>query len=669
MFGRSGKNQEAAKPAAPAAGGLTDRLDRRARANEAPAAVSATRTGAERAQRLASLFEELAEPLRERIAADRAAGRLPGEIARTAGEMVQTRSRAAGVALTVLELRDMVGRAVAIAEPAAAPESDAQPEPAAPPPPRFTLPTQPAADDTSAWRAAPSGDDEGGAAWRPMPPVAKKAAPAAPPPAAPTPVAPLAPPKAPPPVAAAPKASPAPAKPAAPAGGKQPSLSVVPGGISAPTPQTATSTQSDVVKMGRVKIEQAKRLLHPLVIRRMDIAAAVELPRADLQMQLDDMLRDLLVESRLQLNRAEQTELLTQILDDMLGLGPIEPLLRDDTVTDVMINGPKQVYVESKGKLQLTDVIFDDNAHLLNICNRIVSKVGRRVDESSPICDARLLDGSRVNIIIPPLAIDGPSVSIRKFSKRSIDFDQMAAGGNMSPQMATVLRIASRVRMNIVISGGTGSGKTTLLNALSGMIGHDERIVTIEDAAELKLQQPHVVRLETRPPNLEGNGEITMRDLVKNALRMRPERIILGEVRGPEAVDLLQAMNTGHDGSMGTLHANRPREAVTRLENMMAMANLNLPVKALRTQIAGAVHMIVQIQRMRDGMRRITHITEITGMEGEVITTQDLFTYEFKGEGTDGKLLGTFKSSGLRPNFMAKAAYYGLDRAVMEAMG
>jgi len=663
MFGRIGKNPEAAKAAPQAANGLADRLDRRARANEATAAASATRTGAERAQRLASLSDELAEPLRERIAAERAAGRSPGEVARTAGEMIQTRSRAAGLALTVLELRDMVGRALAPVEPAAAPE----PEPASapePPAPRFSAPPKTSADDVPAWRPVPpSGDDEG-AAWRPLP--GAKAKPAVPPPPPP--------PKAPPPVAVAPKAPPAPAKPvvttAGPAAGKpQPSLSVVQNAISAPTPQTATSTQSDVVKLGRVKIEQAKRLLHPLVIRRMDIAAAVELPRADLQHQLDDMLRDLLVESRLQLNRAEQTELLTQILDDMLGLGPIEPLLRDETVTDIMINGPKQVYVETKGKLQLTDVNFDDNSHLLNICNRIVSKVGRRVDESSPICDARLLDGSRVNIIIPPLAIDGPSVSIRKFSKKSIDFDQMAASGNMSPQMATVLRIASRVRMNIVISGGTGSGKTTLLNALSGMIGHDERIVTIEDAAELKLQQPHVVRLETRPPNLEGNGEITMRDLVKNALRMRPERIILGEVRGAEAVDLLQAMNTGHDGSMGTCHANRPREAVTRLENMMAMANLNLPVKALRTQIAGAVNMIVQIQRMRDGMRRITHITEITGMEGEVITTQDLFTYEFKGEGPDGKLLGVFKSSGLRPNFLPKASYYGLDRAVMEAMG
>ncbi len=649
MFGRIGKNPDAAKAAPPAAGGLADRLDRRARTNEATAAASATRAGSERAQRLASLAGEIAEPLRERVAAERAAGRSPGEVARVAGEMIQTRSRAAGLALTVLELRDMVGRALAPTESTAAaePEAAPTPEPASPPPPRASAPPKSSAEDTAAWRPVPPPVDGEGAAGRPTPPAA--------------------PPKVSPPTTASANIPPAPAKPA---GGKpQPSLSVVQNAITAPTPQTATSTQSEVVKLGRVKIDQAKRLLHPMVIRRMDIAAAVELPRADLQHQLDEMLRDLLVEARLQLNRAEQTELLTQILDDMLGLGPIEPLLRDEGVTDIMINGPKQVYVETKGKLQLTDINFDDNAHLLNICNRIVSKVGRRVDESSPICDARLLDGSRVNIIIPPLAIDGPSVSIRKFSKRSIDFDQMAAQGNMSPQMATVLRIASRVRMNIVISGGTGSGKTTLLNALSGMIGHDERIVTIEDAAELKLQQPHVVRLETRPPNLEGNGEITMRDLVKNALRMRPERIILGEVRGAEAVDLLQAMNTGHDGSMGTCHANRPREAVTRLENMMAMANLNLPVKALRTQIAGAVNMIVQIQRMRDGMRRITHITEITGMEGEVITTQDLFTYEFKGEGPDGKLVGTFKSSGLRPNFLPKAAYYGLDRAVMEAMG
>ena len=424
-----------------------------------------------------------------------------------------------------------------------------------------------------------------------------------------------------------------------------------------------------IAEVNKPTVESARMRIQPLIMERIDVAAASKLSRADLERQIADLIPEILIETRIQLNHGEQREVITKLLDDMLGLGPLEPLLADELVTDIMVNGPKQIYVERKGKLELSEVKFRDNAHVMNVATRIVSRIGRRIDESSPLCDARLLDGSRVNIIIPPLAIDGPSVSIRKFSKKSIDFDQMAAQGNMSPQMATVLRIASRVRMNIVISGGTGSGKTTLLNALSGMIGHDERIVTIEDAAELKLQQPHVVRLETRPPNLEGNGEITMRDLVKNALRMRPERIILGEVRGAEAVDLLQAMNTGHDGSMGTCHANRPREAVTRLENMMAMANLNLPVKALRTQIAGAVNMIVQIQRMRDGMRRITHITEITGMEGEVITTQDLFTYEFKGEGPDGKLLGTFKSSGLRPNFLPKAAYYGLDRAVMDAMG
>src|SRR5882762_2648324 len=303
------------------------------------------------------------------------------------------------------------------------------------------------------------------------------------------------------------------------------------------------------------------------------------------------------------------------------------------------------------------------------IATRIVSAIGRRIDESTPLVDARLADGSRVNIIIPPLAIDGPSISIRKFSKKTIDLDVMSRQNNVSVAMATVLKIAARCQLNILISGGTGSGKTTLLNALSQMIDTDERIVTIEDAAELQLQQPHVVRLETRPPNLEGRGEITMRDLVKNALRMRPDRIILGEIRGPEAIDMLQAMNTGHDGSMGTLHANRPREALTRLENMVTMGIASLPPKAIRTQIAGSLQLIVQISRMRDGVRRVTHITEVMGMEGDVIITQDLFTYEFKGETTDGKLSGAFKSSGLRPYFLPRAAYYGLDKVLMEAMG
>ena len=422
-------------------------------------------------------------------------------------------------------------------------------------------------------------------------------------------------------------------------------------------------------RLSRSKVEQARRAVQPGVMSRIDLAAAVSLPRKELVRQLEGLVAELLVEHRLQLNRPEQDDVVYQIVNDMLGLGPLEPLLEDESITDIMINGPKQIYVERAGKLDLTSVTFEDNAHLLNICNRIVSRIGRRVDESSPICDARLLDGSRVNIIIPPLAIDGASVSIRKFGKRQIGFDQMVHQGNISAAMATVLRIAARCRLNLVVSGGTGSGKTTLLNALSGMIDNGERVVTIEDAAELRLQQPHVVRLETRPANLEGNGEVNMRDLVKNALRMRPDRIILGEVRGPEAIDLLQAMNTGHDGSMGTLHANRPRECLTRLENMVTMGVASLPPKAIRTQIAGSLNLIVQISRMRDGVRRITHITEVMGMEGEVVITQDLFTYEFKGEAQDGKLAGAFKSSGLRPHFLSRAAYYGLDKVLMEAMG
>ena len=435
-----------------------------------------------------------------------------------------------------------------------------------------------------------------------------------------------------------------------------------------PPPRTETADKSNS-RLSRSKIDQARRTIQPLLMTRIDLAAAVSLPRNELVRQLEGMVGELLAEHRLQLNRPEQDDLVYQVVNDMLGLGPLEPLLEDDAVTDIMINGPKQIYIEKRGKIELTSVVFEDNAHLLNICNRIVSRVGRRVDEASPICDARLQDGSRVNIIIPPLAIDGASVSIRKFGKRQIGFDQMAQQGNMSPAMATVLRIASRCRLNLVVSGGTGSGKTTLLNALSGMIDNGERVVTIEDAAELRMQQPHVVRLETRPSNLEGNGEVNMRDLVKNALRMRPDRIILGEVRGPEAIDLLQAMNTGHDGSMGTLHANRPREALTRLENMVTMGASNLPPKAIRSQIAGSLNLIVQIARMRDGVRRLTHITEVMGMEGEVIITQDLFTYEFAGEAQDGRLTGAFKSSGLRPHFLPRAAYYGLDKVLMETIG
>ncbi len=420
--------------------------------------------------------------------------------------------------------------------------------------------------------------------------------------------------------------------------------------------------------IARDQVDDAKKRIQPLLIQRIDIAAAAKLERTELAKQLSAVVAEILGELKIHLNLAEQRDLVTMLLNDMLGLGPLEILLADDSISDIMINGPNQTYVERKGKLVLSDVKFNDNAHLMNIATRIVSRIGRRIDESSPLCDARLEDGSRVNIIVPPLAIDGVSISIRKFSKKKIDIDTMVKNDTISPQMATVLKIASRARLNIVISGGTGSGKTTTLNALSRMIDEGERIVTIEDAAELQLQQPHVVRLETRPPNLEGEGEITMRDLVKNSLRMRPDRIIMGEVRGSEAFDMLQAMNTGHDGSLCTLHANKPRETLMRLENMVGMAVANLPSRALRMLIASAVDLIVQVSRMRDGTRRITHITEVVGMEGEVITTQDLFTYEFTGEGADGKLLGHFKSAGVRPHFSIKAEYFGLQKALMEAM-
>jgi pilus assembly protein CpaF len=413
-------------------------------------------------------------------------------------------------------------------------------------------------------------------------------------------------------------------------------------------------------------VEIARDRIHPIVMDKLDLATATQLPRTALERQLADLVADLLNEQALHLNQMEQRQLVKLLLDDMLGLGPLEPLLIDEAVTDIMVNGPKQVYIERQGKLHITDVTFRDDPHVLNIAKRIVSRIGRRIDETTPLVDARLLDGSRVNVIIPPLAIDGPTISIRKFAKKKITLQRMVETNNISVEMAKVLQIASRSRLNILISGGTGSGKTTLLNAMSRTIDHGERIVTIEDAAELQLQQPHVVRLETRPASIEGAGEVVQRDLLKNALRMRPDRIILGEVRGPEALDMLQAMNTGHDGSMCTLHANRPREALTRLENMVGMAGFNMPAKAVRQQIASAIHLVIQIARMRDGIRRVTNVMEIVGMEGDIITAQDLFVYEFEGEGADGRLKGRFRSTGVRPAFLPKAAFYGLDKELME---
>jgi pilus assembly protein CpaF len=411
-----------------------------------------------------------------------------------------------------------------------------------------------------------------------------------------------------------------------------------------------------------------KTLIYDKLMEQIDLQTASRLPAEELRRQIIDVIGEIVMEQKLAINHAEQQELAAQIVDDMIGLGPLEPLLKDEAITDIMINGPDQIYIERKGKLELTDIHFRNNEHVMNIAQRIVTAVGRRVDEMSPICDARLKDGSRVNVIAPPLSLKGCSISIRKFSKKKITLDVMAAQNNISDQVCKLLKIAGACRLNLIISGGTGSGKTTLLNAMSRMIDHGERIVTIEDAAELQLQQPHVIPLETRPANLEGHGEISMRDLVKNALRMRPDRIILGEVRGGEAMDLLQAMNTGHDGSMGTLHANNPREALTRLENMVNMSGMKLPSHAIRHQISNAVQLIVQIQRMRDGIRRITHVTEVVGMEGEVIITQDLYVYTFQGEDENGKLIGEFKSTGLRPNFTKQAAYFGLEKALLELM-
>lgn len=437
--------------------------------------------------------------------------------------------------------------------------------------------------------------------------------------------------------------------------------------VKAPEPEPEEShTPTPAISDELVK---TKGKIFATLMEQIDLPTASQMEKTELRQQIIDLIGDIVAEQKLIINHHEQQILANQIVDDMLGLGPLEPLLKDEAITDIMINGPQQVYIERKGKLILTDVTFRDDQHVMSIAQRIVTAVGRRVDETTPICDARLLDGSRVNVIAPPLALKGCTISIRKFAKKKITLEIMAAQNNISENLCKVLKIAAASRLNIIVSGGTGSGKTTMLNALSRLIDTGERVVTIEDAAELQLQQPHVVPLETRPPNLEGHGEITMRALVKNALRMRPDRIILGEVRGGEALDMLQAMNTGHDGSMGTCHANNPREALTRLENMVNMAEAKLPSRAIRHQIASAVQMIVQIQRMRDGVRRVTHVTEIVGMEGDVIVTQDLFTYEFQGEDENGKLVGEFVSSKLRPNFVKQAAYFGLQDALLDAIG
>ena len=405
------------------------------------------------------------------------------------------------------------------------------------------------------------------------------------------------------------------------------------------------------------------------LIDTIDLSQLAKLDPESAREEIRDIVNDIIAIKNFAMSISEQEELLEDICNDVLGYGPLEPLLARDDIADIMVNGSKNVYIEVNGRVEQTGIRFRDNQQLLNICQRIVSQVGRRVDESSPICDARLADGSRVNAIVPPLAIDGPALTIRKFRKDKLTLDQLVKFGAISPPGAEILQIIGRCRANVLISGGTGSGKTTLLNCLTNYIEGDERIITCEDAAELQLQQPHVVRLETRPPNIEGEGQITMRDLVKNCLRMRPERIIVGEVRGPEAFDLLQAMNTGHDGSMGTLHANNPREALSRCESMITMGGYSLPSRTIREMICASIDVIVQAARLRDGSRRITHITEVMGMEGDTIITQDIFVYDLLGEDSNGNIIGRHRSTGIgRPAFWDRARYYNEEQRLAAAL-
>jgi pilus assembly protein CpaF len=414
---------------------------------------------------------------------------------------------------------------------------------------------------------------------------------------------------------------------------------------------------------------EVKEQIRAELMQRIDPAAAGRVSRRTLQAQIAILVSEIATEHKVQLNELEEAGLAAELTDDMIGLGPLEPLLQDDTVTDILVNGPSDVYVERQGKLEKTQAWFRDAQHVVDIAQRIATAVGRRIDESSPMVDARLADGSRVNIVLPPLVLNGGTISIRKFPKQNITLETMVRQGNISAEMAQFLDIAARCRVNILISGGTGSGKTTLWNAVSRHIDSDERIVTIEDALELRLQQPHVVQMETRPPNIEGVGRVPQRELVRNALRMRPDRIIVGEVRGNEAFDMLQAMNTGHDGSMSTIHANTPRDALFRLENMVLMASANLPLRTLRAQIASAINIVLQIERMRDGIRRVERICEISGMEGEIVSTRDIFTFQFQSENRDGLIEGTFEPSRLRPDLAAKAAQYGLEKQLLSSVG
>ena len=406
--------------------------------------------------------------------------------------------------------------------------------------------------------------------------------------------------------------------------------------------------------------QELKSNLHTRLLNEIDLESINRLKEETAREQLRRVVHELLNREKTPLTQTEREQLVVEILDEVFGLGPLQPLLADPTISDILVNGPFEAYIERRGRLEKVNVMFTDEDHLMRIIDRIVSRVGRRVDESSPMVDARLRDGSRVNVIIPPLSLDGPILSIRRFGTDPLTGADLLDNGTLTPEMLELLKASVEGKLNILISGGTGAGKTTLLNVLSGYIPESERIITIEDAAELQMKQEHVVRLETRPPNIEGKGAVKQRQLVINALRMRPDRIVVGEVRGEEAVDMLQAMNTGHEGSMTTIHSNSPRDALTRLETMVSMANLNLPEKAARQQIASAMHVVLQISRMPDGTRKIMTIAEITGMEGPTITMQDLFTYERQGLDENGKVRGRFMPTGIRPKFSEKLFAAGI---------
>ena len=403
-----------------------------------------------------------------------------------------------------------------------------------------------------------------------------------------------------------------------------------------------------------------KTRIHRQLIERLDLSKLATLPADVVQQQIRRIVEDLLVDAETPLSRAERDQLVVEVQHETFGLGPIEPLMQDPTVSDILVNGPHEVHVERHGKLEKTNVIFRDDAHLMQVIERIVSAVGRRVDESSPMVDARLKDGSRVNAIIPPLALDGPVLSIRRFAVDPFKMSDLLAFGALPPELAEILKAAVQARLNILISGGTGAGKTTMLNIMSNYIPASERIVTIEDSAELQLQQDHVVRLETRPANIEGTGAVTPRDLLRNALRMRPDRIVVGEVRGGEVLDMLQAMNTGHDGSMSTVHANSTRDALSRIETMTLMSGLTLPIRAMREYIASALNVVIQLARLSDGARKLIRVTEVVGMEDEVITTQDIFLFEQQGIDQDGRVRGFHRATGVRPRFSERLERAGV---------